>query len=164
MSNNYLQFATALVLRTPEEKTWCEWTLGAFAALFDSERPWEVAEHAAALGPLADRATNEGWESVDFEWDIAPLPSGEPGVARVLFYAEESGNAEQVAAVIQVYLQKFDPKRVHWFAWAYTCSKMRVYEFGGGAVVITATHTRYLDVQTWAQEQVAPMAKQVQVL
>ena len=75
----------------------------------------------------------------------------------VRLYAEESGSADQVAAFIQAYLQKFDVKGVRWFSWAYSSSKMEVDGFGGGAVVITSTDVKFFDAQTWARQEVAKL-------
>jgi hypothetical protein len=52
-------------------------------------------------------------------------------------YSEESAHMEQLADYVQAVLEKFDlPDKVGW-AWAETCSKPRLDEFGGGAVVVT---------------------------
>jgi len=51
----------------------------------------------------------------------------------VWFYAEEGGEPDVVIAMVQVLQDHFEDDRPYVFSWAYTCSKMRLDEFGGGA-------------------------------
>ena len=53
-------------------------------------------------------------------------------------YAEESGNPDNVAWLVQKFLKKFRPDQCWSLTYATTCSKPRAGEFGGGAVFVTA--------------------------
>ncbi len=73
----------------------------------------------------------------------------------VALYAEECGNPSQVAAVLEAYLKRFNLTGVLTFSWAYTCSKMRSDNFGGGAAVVTAEGSKFIDAQDWASDLAA---------
>jgi hypothetical protein len=62
----------------------------------------------------------------------------------VWFYAEEGGYPEVVAAMIASLQEYFEDDRKHVFSWAYTCSKMRLDEFGGGAAGIVRGQDIYI--------------------
>lgn len=164
MADNFLQFSLSLPLKTIAERAWCNTTMAAFADLIrgdlrgEGDRgPDEVKRKLARdLGQLGQRALAEEWDCFDFEWSIQPVSPRNPDqVGALWIYADVSGSPDQVAAFLQMYLQKFDPRGALWFSWAYTCSKMRANEFGGGAVVVTASGSTFIDVQDWAQEQVS---------
>lgn len=153
MANNYLQFSLSVPLKTKAELSWAAKTLAAVTRLFDS--PGEFDEkRARALGPLGRRIIDEQWDYLDFQWSLEPTHNNAQ-VGSLWLYAEESGNPDQVAAVLEEYLKKFDPTGVIAFSWAYTCSKLRVNEFGGGAAVVTADGTKTLDAQSWAEDLAA---------
>ncbi len=141
MANNFLQFSLLVPLRSPAEASWVTSTLTSLVKLLDGT---EGARAGRGLSALGRRYSSEGWDCLDFEWSIK---SNE-----LWLYAEESGSPEQVAAVLEAYLAKFNPTGVITFSWAFTCSKLRPNEFGGGAAVITAGGTTFLDAQTWAKE------------
>lgn len=54
-------------------------------------------------------------------------------------YAEESCNLDHVVAMVQAFFWKFRPREVFSLTYAETCSRMRVDEFSGGWLVVTAT-------------------------
>jgi transposase len=56
-------------------------------------------------------------------------------------------------------LKLFAPTGVITFTWACTCSKMRVDEFSGGAAVVTAKGTTFMDAESWAAEQAADVRR-----
>ena len=62
---------------------------------------------------------------------------------------EEGTDLEYLADVLQDYLQHNDPEGSIGFTWADTCSKLRVDEFGGGAVFITAEDQVWLNTGHW---------------
>ncbi|MBP72889.1 MAG: hypothetical protein CMA70_04815 [Euryarchaeota archaeon] len=71
-----------------------------------------------------------------------------------VWIAEEEGtNLEFLADVLQDYLQHNDPHGSIGFTWAETCSKLRVDEFGGGAVFITHDNQVWLNSYHWLQIQ-----------
>jgi hypothetical protein len=164
MANNFLQFSLSVPLKTLAEKSWCAETLTAFTTLLDLQGSDEDSEAqaklVAQLGDLGKRVLDEGWYFASFEWSIDDAnPKTTDSVAEVWISAEESGDPDQVVAFLQAYLQRFNPTGSLWFSWAYTCSKMRVNEFGGGAAVVRAAGTTFIDAQGWAQEQATAVAQ-----
>ncbi len=61
-----------------------------------------------------------------------------PHTNDVWIYAEEfTSNLDDLCAILQKFLKHFELDRYIVISTAYTCSKMRIAEFGGGAVGIT---------------------------
>jgi hypothetical protein len=114
MANNYLQFSSSISDLNKEEAEWWNARLGGD---HDEEED----------DPYADPVR-------DYQAEV----EGENGVWSVWFYAEEFGEPAHVAHDVQEFFAKFRPEGVFTLEWAVTCSKMRVGEFGGGFVVITA--------------------------
>lgn len=74
--------------------------------------------------------------------------------ADVTIYAEEYGNPDAVACTLRRFLkQQAGSLKVMGFEWAVTCSKPRVGEFGGGAVVVTNRGIRYMNTSTWLRSE-----------
>jgi hypothetical protein len=157
MADHYQQFSLAFPLRTNEEKEWCIRTMDRLATLVDSGldgSPEARMKLVSELGDLGRRFLDEEWDFCDFEWSVEPVELDVGGCAAEMWiHADESGDPDQVAAFLQAYLQKFNPNDSLWFSWAYTCSKMRVNEFGGGAAVVTADAIKLIDAQRWALDQ-----------
>lgn len=153
MADNYLQFSLLVPLKTRAELTWCAKTLAALTKLFDNG---EVDEKSArALGPLGRRIIDEQWEYLDFQFSIEPTRTDSEGIGALWIYAEEAGQPEQVAAVLEAFPKKFRPRETIVFSWAYTCSKLRPGEFGCGAALVTPDGTKMLDAQSWAEDLAA---------
>jgi hypothetical protein len=58
--------------------------------------------------------------------------------ADLWLYAEEGADLESLVDLLQDFLKENRPDSYLGFEWANTCSKMRLDEFSGGAVFITA--------------------------
>lgn len=154
MADNYLQFSLCVPFTGPTQGIWFEKTMAQLAAAVSVEQ-WKdktsPLPKSADVKALLKRFSGESWEYVDFEFSVSkPSPAFPHG--EVTIYAEECGSPEQVAVVLEVYLKRFQPRGVLTFSWAYTCSKMRVDQFGGGAAFVTADGTKVLDAQDWASD------------
>jgi hypothetical protein len=137
MANNYTQFSAELLLsedpvKREEEKAWLRSVL-----------EWEPGD-----GELKDLGVLDVEDEEHFPDFDAQL-----GAERVWFYAEEAGNLDNLASVVQAYLVKFCPKGCWGITWADTCSRPRVGEFGGGAVFVTATERRWMSTYSWVAKQ-----------
>jgi hypothetical protein len=78
----------------------------------------------------------------------------------VVIYSEESGDAEGVAFALQAFLSHFGKHdQALGFEFAYTCSKMRTGEFGGGACVVTSKDERWLNTHGWMSDMIKQMSK-----
>lgn len=160
MANNYLQFSMSVPMKTQTEEEWCRaslTTLGDF--LLGTEADVEQLDNE--LSSVVNEARHKDWTHQGFEWSISSAPDKAEQVAELWLYADESGEPEQVAAFLRAYLMKFNPGGSLWFSWAYTCSKMRVNEFGGGAVVVTSRRVMFFDAQDWATRRAASAAKRL---
>ena len=54
----------------------------------------------------------------------------------VWIYGEESFDVDQAACLAQMLVDELEIDEPFAFSWAYTCSKMRIDEFGGGACLV----------------------------
>jgi hypothetical protein len=75
----------------------------------------------------------------DFDWQLSTEER------ELWIYSEESGNLNNVATLAQAFLKRFRPSGYWSFEYAYTCSKPRVGEFGGGGAFITAKEIKWLE-------------------
>lgn len=128
MANNYLQFSTQYKFprEVPQEEQ---------DELLKKISEIGVRSQAAQYGDDVD-------EETPFEDQYAGC-SVEMESEGVWFYSEESGEPDCAAAMIKFLQDYFEDDQVHAFAWAYTCSKMRLNEFGGGAVAIKRGEESY---------------------
>ena len=113
MANNYTQFSEVLPNLTDEEAQWLKEQL-------------EIG--------------SEGFE-VLYQFDTDDERDG--WGRHLWFYAEEVGDPEQVACLVQKFLQRFRPDQYWALTFACTCSKPRVGAFAGGAVFVTANDIKW---------------------
>ena len=72
----------------------------------------------------------------------------------VYVYSEESGDVERTAHLFQEYLVTFDIDDFIRFEFAYTCSKMRAGEFGGGVCIITKSEQFWCNSGSWLPDEI----------
>jgi len=121
MANNYTLFSFFIKLPSEIHKPAVEW-------LHKKTYPKEEEEDG------------EEPEYIEFGWQ-------EDG-SFLWFNSEESGNPEQVVAVLQLLMDELDIDFTVSFEWAATCSKLRPHEFGGGAVAFSRHHTKWTNTDT----------------
>lgn len=126
MANNYLQFSETIDNLTPEERVW------ATERLKEMMSKWEDDP-------------DTGWY---FEWRIEDLPK-----PHLWLFSGESAEPEHVAAFVQEFLKKFRPEECFSLTWAATCSKMRVGEFDGGAVFVTAEYVHWMVAYDFVEKE-----------
>lgn len=160
MANNYLQFSMTVPVKTAAEEAWCRQSLPALEQFF-SNKENSVQEFATDIASVVIEGLRKEWSYQGFEWSITPTADTTDHVADLWLHADESGEPEQVAAFLRAYLKKFIPGGSLWFSWAYTCSKMRANEFGGGAAVVTADRVTIFDSQDWASRRAALAVKRL---
>ena len=106
MANNYLEYSA--LLNVPSAK------IGKASEIVDREvAKLEGEDEFGYCGTLAS-VKNDG----------------------VWFYTEESGNTDHVEAIARALVEELELDEPFVCAWAYTCSKPRINEFGGGALLI----------------------------
>lgn len=86
----------------------------------------------------------------DDEGSLGAFSYGNEGKT-LYIYAEEYGDVGAAADFIQQFLVEWRPKSKFKIEWAETCSSPRPGEFGGGAVVITATSMEWLNTRQWVE-------------
>ena len=120
MANNYLLFSEVLTLKNKKEEKWAR----------------------EELTRLSEAEDGNGCPVIDFQWNI------EDG--GIWFYTEEAGEPNTVGTFVQSFLKKFYPEDVWKLTWAATCSKPRIGEFSGGAMVVTAKKIYFMEASDWA--------------
>jgi hypothetical protein len=123
MANNYLQFSFSCFDKlTPAEKIWLD--------VRADDRWWEDNK------PAGEDFRGFDMEVKDDLW----------------IYAEESGYVDNVMWLLREFIKVFRPKDHVIFTWSYTCDKMRVDEFGGGAALVTKNETVVFHPDALAQQ------------
>lgn len=138
MANNYHQWSAEIDNLTAAELDWFETSL-------DEER-----EDLADLPWYCDAA-----ESIDFSRYI------DRDECCIHFYAEESGDLESLEALIKKFIRKFRPDFIFSVTWADTCSKMRVGEFGGGAMVVSRFKTQWMNTYNYVEATTKTLQKRL---
>ena len=154
MADNYVQFSEVLAHLTDAEVAWLRDQLQPVVIIHDQELPADspavtVAEHEATWrGPrfLLGCDDESGWgDEPEFSYEFSlHEPQGQWG-RHLWIYSQEYGNVDQVAQLVQKFLRQFRPHDCWSLTYAATCSKPRVSEFGGGAVLVTAERIRWHD-------------------
>ena len=73
----------------------------------------------------------------------------------VWFSHDESGNVEHLAEIARALVEELEIDKPFYCSWAYTCSKPRIDEFGGGAfVIVRGKETYWCDAMHHVMEQV----------
>lgn len=147
MASNYTQFSFRIDA-TPEQKKWihvvhqfCSDNGGSV-----DDKPLPDPEYIAAFTLMeqciaGDLGANVNIEDTDREG--------------LWFHADECGDVEYTAELLSSFLTALNLDTILSFSWANTCSKMRLDEFDGGAVVISKDETRFLSPSRWIDAQVA---------
>ena len=130
MANNYFQWSTEICGLTPDERSW-----------------WKQALER----------TDRDLSGVDFDFfaevkDETADQEDQPS-RRLHIYSEESGSLEDTVDLIEAFFKEFRTDAVLAVEWASTCSKMRVGEFGGGAVIIRASGSVWFSTEGWVRQQ-----------
>lgn len=105
----------------------------------------KVAEEKLAAFMEAVEARQEAAEEED-EYESMPLRGMEYEMldGELWLHADESGDVSAAADLIQDFLVHFDIAGGIYMSWACTCSKPRINQFDGGAVVVTRKEMLWL--------------------
>jgi len=83
------------------------------------------------------------------EVDVEVRPDG------VWFHNEESFNPEHVEEIARALIEELELDEPFYCSWAFTCSKPRIDEFGGGAFAIKRGYETYwVDAMSHVMQQV----------
>lgn len=125
MANHYLEFSEVIENLTPEEIEWWE---------NEKQRIDDILLH---------NLTNMN-ECLDFVV--------EEDERQVWVRGDECGEPNNVANIVQKFLKKFRPNDCFCLTWAEWCSKLRVGEFGGGALFVTANKIKFCSTYNWIEK------------
>ena len=135
MANNYRDFSQVIRNLKPKEYKWLSEQL-------ESPDEVDVPEDEADFWP--------GFQ-VKFRDDNTTI----------WFYTVEHGNIHNVAAFVHAFLKKFRLREVFVMNWADTCSKPRIEEFGGGAIIISAKDIIVIDAYELAYQTKADLLEEL---
>jgi hypothetical protein len=91
------------------------------------------------------------WDERGFEC-VFDDDTAKDGWGRHLWlYADNWGNPENVAHLVQKFLKMFRPDQCWSLTYAATCSKPRVGEFEGGAIFVTADAIQHQNAHTFIE-------------
>jgi hypothetical protein len=152
MANTYTQFSQIIENITDEERAWLLLNLDSPEDRFSPEDEVAMYKWADEIGLPHDECPY--WP--DFGAVL------EDDKHRLWIYSEESGNLDNVVILVQAFLEKFRPKEVFAMNWAATCSKPRIEEFGGGAIVVSAEEVQSITSFGWALNAQAKMEEELE--
>jgi hypothetical protein len=137
MADNYLQFSESLDDLSPKEIAWLT---------------EQLAEDPATGCPVF-LMDYEDREADDLDYGFQREFEGPPEHRYLWLSAEERGDVERVAHLVRKFLKQFRPHQCWSLTYATTCSKLRLGEFGGGAVFVTAEGIRWNNAYDFVEEQ-----------
>lgn len=162
MADNYLQFSEVLANLTAPEEAWLKEQLQPIRVFGDKEYPEDAVPTDLAdteadwtgVRFLRDNGDcDPDWDALGFEYNFHDDHDSGGWGRHLWVYAEESGNPDNVAWLVQKFLKKFRPDQCWSLTYAATCSKPRVGEFGGGAVFVTADEIKWQNAYDFVEEQ-----------
>ncbi|HOX44560.1 MAG TPA: hypothetical protein PK668_13250 [Myxococcota bacterium] len=158
MADNFVQFSEALRNLTSEEVDWLKAEL--HGPPFPNDMTNRDQQEAFAKRWFNDRGITDLDGSARFVDLFDCWPGFEFAIQKTVnggteawLYADESANLEYLAGIIRRFLVRFRPDACFGLSWAGTCSRMRVGEFGGGAVFVTAKGIEWKTTWDFIDEQ-----------
>lgn len=108
-------------------------------------RAWVIVER---IGEELEADEDEGYAG----YSVAPQPGG------IWLHNDESINPDHAEKLVKALYEELNLPGVFVCSWAYTCSKQRVGEFGGGAFAVQKGHdTIWIDAAHEAASQAERM-------
>ena len=143
MANNYLQFSEAIGHLSIEERDWLQRQLETVCVFGDHEYAEdEIPDNLSTADAtwcgcraFRDLPDVDSDDDAGFEYKFGE----DEQLGRHLWvYADEGGDLDRVAHLVQKFLRQFRPLESWSLTYATTCSKLRLGEFSGGACFVTA--------------------------
>jgi hypothetical protein len=162
MANNYLQFSQTLLLASKEEMEFWNDALTIIPSLLQNFHLGEDTPEArdkmlhdllVKFGVVfSEDIFDDG--SLGFEHEISYSEDNSSN-NEIWFYCKEYGNTEFLGCLVQAFFNKFRKDGFFYVTYAESCSKMRVDEFSGGAMVVTADEIKYHHVFEFVKQEEA---------
>jgi len=135
MANNYTQTSFMLTKLNPVESTWLK------NAFEENRRKMDEEDNY------------DDFIGVSYEFE-----PGE-GCENLWIYSEEGFMVENLVNLLQTFLKEHRPNEYISFTWSHTCSKMRLDEFSGGGVFITAKKQKWCVPYSFIDNEAAKLKK-----
>jgi len=135
MANNYTQTSFMLTKLNPVESAWLKDAFEEGQRKADEEDNFDEY-----IGVSYEFEQKEGYEDL---W----------------IYAEEGFMVDNLACLLQAFLKEHRPDEYISFTWSNTCSKMRLDEFSGGGVFITAKSQKWCVPYAFIDKEAAKLKK-----
>ena len=100
---------------------------------------------------------DDEWTGFQWAFDADDGPWAE----HLWLHAEEYGEVDRVADLVQKFLKQFRPQECWSLGYAVSCSKPRVGEFGGGAVFVTARGVSWDSTDCFLEKKRAAFEKRM---
>jgi len=155
VANNYLEFSETLGPLTKKQEAWLQQQLEPIVVVNGTEFPEDDA-------PECDEPDYRGlrflrdYEDLDDNADTPGFGVAFQGTGKdrqAWLHATEGGDPGRVAHLVQKFLKRFRLNQCWSLTYATTCSKPRLGEFGGGAVVVTTDNIRWNNAYDFVEEQ-----------
>ena len=134
MSNNYRQWSEMIENLTEQEVSWIE-------------------------GNWCDNSAFIPEDDYMFEWSICRDGHNDPVALSII--SHEGDSIDCVATCVMAFFQEFPDRHDEVFVlrWADTSDGMRVGEFGGGAMIVTAEKVYMMFTDVWVAEKLKEIGK-----
>lgn len=160
MADNYCQWSESIEV-TDEEAAWLNQVLSLefktdedldIDADLESFRPNALDDLERRLYSLDVDISldDESWPNFDYR--ISDTENN--GLKDFWVHSDEYGNLNNLVAVVEALINKFRKDYIFTLTFAETCSRPRVSQFGGGAVVVTAAETYWFSTYSWVEQKV----------
>ena len=168
MADNYLDFSEVIADLNPEEESWLRSQLETVRVFGDREYPedqvpgdldpceadWVGCRAYRDIPDCVAYARDMSMEGPGFAYSFDDDRDSPNGWQRHLWIRTcERGYVDGAAQLVRKFLKKFRPDQCWSLTYATTCSKSRVGEFGGGAVVVTADEIRWQNAYEFVEQQ-----------
>ena len=166
MANNYLEFSEVLTHLGNDEEAWLRQQMEHVVVFGDQE--YLDGEVPKDLDPDdADWSGVRAWRNLEtddpewlgFECEFGDGDKWDDWGRHLWIYAEENGDPERVACLVQQFLRHCRPDQCWSLTYSMTCSKRRVGEFSGGGYFISAEEIKWQDACHFVEEQRQAFAK-----
>ena len=150
MANNYSQFSTEIQFETAAQRDWFVERLSFDPADYLPTDEAEAGDLQTHENPLFIEMTEFG---VDDDEGFSGIEYERVSATALWCGSEEGGDLGQLAALVALYQREFGIKTVWSAQGCFSCSKLRVDEFGGFACVVHLGKVEWLDTGTWIHER-----------
>ena len=152
MADNYLEFSELLTNLSDEEVAWLDNQLD-IVHLRDGVEVEKSNATWTGCRAYRDMPDYDGAYGGDVGFEYEFYEQHDEKGRYLWIYAEEHAYVDRVAHLVQKFLRQFRPDETWSLTYSVTCSKPRVGDFGGGAVVVSATDIKWFNAWDFVEEQ-----------